>query len=50
MNFLKVVGNVANDPAKGWTCDFSGDLMLRWEDSVYLTGPAEITASGEFYV
>src|SRR3989442_14653730 len=30
MNFLKLVGNVANDPAKGWTCDFSWDLMLRF--------------------
>ena len=28
----------------------AGDLQLRWEDSVYLTGPAEITAAGEFYL
>ena len=27
----------------------AGNLELRWEDSVYLTGPAEITASGDFY-
>ena len=27
----------------------AGDLQLRWDDSVYLTGPAEITAAGEFY-
>lgn len=26
-----------------------GPLELRWEDSVYLTGPAEIVAGGEFY-
>jgi len=25
------------------------DLQLRWDDSVYLTGPAEIVATGEFY-
>ena len=28
----------------------AGDLQLRWDDSVYLTGPAEITAAGEFYL
>ena len=27
----------------------AGDLHLRWSDSVWLTGPAEITATGEFY-
>jgi hypothetical protein len=25
-------------------------LQLRWDDSVYLTGPAEITGAGEFYI
>jgi diaminopimelate epimerase len=25
-------------------------LQLRWDDSVYLTGPAEIIGTGEFYV
>jgi len=25
-------------------------LELRWENSVYLTGPAEIVGSGEFYL
>ena len=25
-------------------------LRLRWDDSVYLTGPAELTATGEFFV
>jgi diaminopimelate epimerase len=29
----------------------AGDsLQLRWDDSVYLTGPAEIIGAGEFYV
>ena len=27
----------------------AGDLTLRWDDSVYLTGPAEIIGSGEFF-
>ena len=27
----------------------AGDLTLRWDDSVYLTGPAEIVGSGEFF-
>jgi len=26
------------------------ELRLRWDDSVYLTGPAEIVGTGEFYV
>jgi diaminopimelate epimerase len=25
-------------------------LRLRWDDSVYLTGPAEIIGTGEFYI
>lgn len=29
INFLKAVGNPENDPAKGWTCDLSWDLMER---------------------
>lgn len=28
----------------------SGDLTLRWDDSVYLTGPAQLIAAGEFYL
>lgn len=29
----------------------AGDILrLRWDDSVFLTGPAEIVARGEFYV
>lgn len=27
----------------------AGDLTLRWDDSVFLTGPAEIIGSGEFF-
>ena len=27
----------------------AGDMQLRWDDSVYLTGPAEIIGAGEFY-
>jgi hypothetical protein len=29
MNFLRVVGNLPNDPSKGWTVDFTWDLMVR---------------------
>ena len=28
----------------------AGPLRLRWDDSLYLTGPAELIARGEFYV
>jgi hypothetical protein len=28
-NFLRYVGNPSNDPAKGWTCDLSWDLMTQ---------------------
>jgi diaminopimelate epimerase len=28
----------------------AGPLELRWEDDIYLTGPAEIVAAGEFYL
>ncbi len=27
--FLRCAGNPANDPAKGWTCDMTWDVMLR---------------------
>jgi diaminopimelate epimerase len=27
----------------------AGPLDLRWDDDIYLTGPAEIVAGGEFY-
>jgi diaminopimelate epimerase len=27
----------------------AGELHLRWEDSIYLTGPAELTGEGRFY-
>jgi len=29
MTFLRMVGNLANDPAKGWTCDMEWDLKVR---------------------
>jgi diaminopimelate epimerase len=28
----------------------AGPLELRWEDEIWLTGPAEIVAGGEFYL
>ena len=28
--FLRWVGNLENDPAKGWTCDFEWDLKVRF--------------------
>ncbi|EEF62727.1 hypothetical protein [Pedosphaera parvula] len=28
-NFLKLMGNLKNDPRKGWTCDLSWDLMKK---------------------
>jgi diaminopimelate epimerase len=28
----------------------AGDLSLRWDDSVYLTGPAEIVGEGSFFI
>jgi hypothetical protein len=28
--FLKLVGNPDNNPAKGWTCDLSWDLVKQW--------------------
>lgn len=29
MTFLRLVGNLANDPAKGWTCDMEWDVKVR---------------------
>jgi diaminopimelate epimerase len=29
--------------------DAGEPLRVRWDDSVYLTGPAEIVGAGEFY-
>lgn len=28
----------------------SGDLTLRWDESLYLTGPAQLIGTGEFYL
>jgi hypothetical protein len=30
MTFLRLVGNLANDPAKGWICDMEWDLKVRF--------------------
>ena len=30
MTFLRWVGNLENDPAKGWTCDMEWDLKVRF--------------------
>ena len=43
-NFLKYVGNPANDPAKGWTCDMSWDLMERLGMDPNKTTPEELFA------
>ena len=29
LTFLRLVGNLENDPAKGWTCDMEWDLKVR---------------------
>lgn len=42
-----ILRNLVRSPVRVVT--EAGDLKLRWDDSVYLTGPAEIVASGEFY-
>lgn len=39
---------LAESPVKVLTP--AGPLELRWEDQIYLTGPAEIVAGGEFYL
>ncbi len=39
---------LADSPVKVLTR--AGELDLRWEEDVYLTGPAEIVAGGEFYL
>ena len=42
-----VLRGVARSPVEIQT--LAGSLDLRWDDSVYLTGPAEIVGAGEFY-
>ncbi len=41
-NFLKLVGNPENDPAKGWTCDMSWDLMERLGMDPYKTSTEQL--------
>ena len=43
-----VLRRLAESPVKVLTQ--AGELDLRWEDDVYLTGPAEIVAGGEYYL
>ncbi len=42
-----ILNKVAKSPVEIRT--LAGNLTLRWDESVYLTGPAEIVGSGEFY-
>lgn len=42
-----ILRGVAKSPVQIRT--LAGNLDLRWDDSVYLTGPAEIIGAGEFY-
>ncbi len=42
-----ILRNLAASPVRVMTAGES--LDLRWEDTVYLTGPAEIVGAGEFY-
>jgi diaminopimelate epimerase len=42
-----ILRGVAKSPVQIDT--LAGDMNLRWDDSVYLAGPAEIIGSGEFY-
>lgn len=43
-----ILRNVAESPVTVLT-PAGESLNLRWDDSVYLTGPAEIVGAGEFY-
>ncbi len=42
-----ILGGIAKSPVCVLTP--AGPLKLRWEDEVFLAGPAEIVAGGEFY-
>lgn len=44
-----ILRKVATSPVRVLT-PAGESLNLRWDDSVYLTGPAEIIGSGEFYL
>jgi diaminopimelate epimerase len=43
-----ILRGVAESPIRILTP--AGPIDLRWDDDIYLTGPAEIVAAGEFYV
>lgn len=43
-----ILRNVAESPVRVHTP--AGELTLRWDDSVYLTGPAEMIGEGEFFL
>lgn len=43
-----ILRGVARSPVRILTP--AGPLDLRWDDDIYLTGPAEIVAGGEFYL
>jgi len=43
-----ILRDVAESPVEIRTS--AGSLMLRWDDSVYLTGPAEIIGEGRFFL
>lgn len=44
-----ILRKVAASPVRVLT-EAGESLNLRWDDSIYLTGPAEIVATGEFFV
>jgi diaminopimelate epimerase len=44
-----ILRKVVSSPVRILT-EGNEELQLRWDDSVYLTGPAEIVATGEFFV
>jgi diaminopimelate epimerase len=44
-----ILRKVAASPVRVLTAA-DESLRLRWDDSVYLTGPAEIVGAGEFYL
>ena len=43
-----ILRGVAESPVQ--ICTAAGSMVLRWDDSVYLTGPAEIIGEGRFFL
>jgi diaminopimelate epimerase len=43
-----ILRGLAKSPVRVMTP--AGDLHLRWTDSIWLTGPAEIVATGEYLI